>query len=61
MHKHVFLIGEKDPVEFKEQLASQTLDLELHDCDEEVKEGDEVPKFSYGRAKFHLKDLLNQH
>lgn len=61
MHKHVFLTGGKDPTEFSEQLASKTCDLELHDCDEEVKEGNEVPKFSYGRAKFHFKDLLNPH
>lgn len=60
MHKHVFLVGQKDPVMFAEQLASRTLNLELHDCDEEVKD-DTTPKFSYGLAKFHLKDLLNPH
>lgn len=31
MHKHVYLVGGKDPHEFREQLASKTLDLELHD------------------------------
>ena len=61
MHKHVILVGEKDPVEFGEKLASRTLDLELHDCDEEIKEGQPEAKFSYGLAKFHLKDLLNPH
>lgn len=61
MHKHVILVGEKDPVEFKEQLASRTLDLELHDCEEEIKEGEQEAKFSYGLAKFHLKDFLNQY
>ena len=31
MHKHVFLVGGKDPTEFAEQLSSHTLNLELHD------------------------------
>lgn len=61
MHKHVYLVGQKDPAEFREQLWSKTLDLELHDWDEEVKDSNEAPKFSYGLAKFHLKDLLNPH
>jgi len=59
MHKHVFLVGQKDPTEFAEQLASQTLNLELHDCEESTQEVDNKPKFSFGLAKFHLKDLLN--
>ena len=58
MHKHVWLTGHKDPVEFSEQLASKTMKLELHDCDEEIKDEDQ-PQFSYGLANFHLKDLLN--
>ena len=61
MHKHVYLVGQKDPHEFSEQLASKTLDVELHDWDEEVKDTTENPKFSFGLAKFHLKDLLNPH
>ena len=61
MHKHVYLVGGKDPHEFREQLSSKTLDLELHDWDEEVKDPTENPKFSFGLAKFHLKDLLNPH
>ena len=56
-----FLLENKDPAEFREQLSSRTLDLELHDWDEEVKDPTEKPKFSYGLAKFHLKDLLNPH
>lgn len=62
-HKHVFLVGQKDPAEFAEQLSSKTLDLELHDCDEEIKEEDkdDPPNFSYGLAKFHLNDLLNSY
>jgi hypothetical protein len=34
----------------KEQLASGTMNLELHDCDEEFKQedGEEPPMFSYG-------------
>lgn len=61
MHKHVYLVGQKDPTEFSEQLASKTMNLELHDCDEEMKDKDDPPKFSFGLAKFHLKDLLNRH
>jgi hypothetical protein len=41
----------------KELLASKNLKLELHDCDEETKIEDAF--FSYGKAKFALKDLLN--
>lgn len=42
-------------------LSSHPLKIELHDCDEFVKldPEDEPPVFSYGCAKFSLKDLLS--
>lgn len=56
-HQHVFLLGERDQVIVKELLASKNLKVELHDCDEHTK--DDQTLFSYGKAKFALKDLLN--
>ena len=53
-------MGERNLVELQEQITRGTLKLDLHDCDEDVKaEDDEEIHFSYGRAKFSIKDLLN--
>ncbi len=57
MHKHVFLIGLQDPVQFKEFLATRYLTFELHDNDEEI-DAEEDAVFSYGVARFTLRDFL---
>lgn len=57
MHRHVFLVGRHDPVQFKELLATTLVRVVLHDCDEYVAdEGDQ--KFSNGIASFSFKDFL---
>ena len=38
MHRHVFLVGRHDPVQFKELLATTLVKVVLHDCDEYVAE-----------------------
>lgn len=38
LHKHVFLVGRHDPVQFKELLATTLVRVTLHDCDEYVNE-----------------------
>ena len=54
------LMGHRNLVELQEEFTRGTLMLDLHDCDEDIKaEDDEELHFSYGRAKFSLKDLLN--
>ncbi len=58
MHKHVFLIGQHDPVSFKEMLATKLVRVELHDCDEYMHNEEEEAKFSFGCAKFTIKDFL---
>lgn len=57
MHRHVFLIGRHDYVQFKELLATTLVKVELRDCDEYVSE-DADQNFSSGVASFTLKDLL---
>lgn len=57
MHRHVFLVGRHDPVQFKELLATKLLRVVLHDCDEYVTEDTEV-NFSNGVGTFTLKDFL---
>ena len=53
-------MGHRNLVELQEEFTRGTLMLDLHDCDEDVKsEEEEEMHFSYGRAKFSLKDLLN--
>jgi hypothetical protein len=43
----------------KEILTTNLLKVELHDCDEYVApEGEKDAKFSYGCAKYTLKDFL---
>ena len=43
-HKHVFFLGLYSPIELKEFFASKTLNIELHDCDEERENsGDKLP------------------
>lgn len=59
MHKHVFLVGTMDPIQFKELITTQIVKVELHDCDEYVAPEDEKEaKFSIGCAKFTIKDFL---
>ena len=57
MHKHVFLIGRHDYVSFRELLATTTVKVMLHDCDEYVSDATDT-NFSCGIASFTLKDLL---
>ena len=57
MHKHVFLVGRHDPVQFKEMLATKLVRVYLHDCDEYVTE-DSDAVFSVGQASFTFKDFL---
>ena len=57
MHKHVFLVGRHDPVQFKELLATTLVKVILHDCDEYVAE-DADQNFSVGVAGFTFKDFL---
>jgi hypothetical protein len=45
---------------FKENISSRTVSVELHDCDEYMADEEEAT-FSYGAAKFSLKDLLKPH
>lgn len=60
MHHHCFLLGEADQVVLKELLETQTVKIELHDSEEEVKVVDpDQPKFPFGLAKISLKDILN--
>ena len=55
----MFLVGQKDPVLFKEMLGTKLVRVELHDCDEYVAPEDEKDaKFSVGCAKFTIKDFL---
>ena len=62
MHKHVFLVGQHDPVHFREILATNVVKVELHDCDEyDSAEDEKDAKFSVGCAKFTLKDFLRPH
>ena len=57
MHRHVFLIGKHDPVQFKELLATTLVKVVLHDCDEyTADDADQV--FSVGVASFTFKDFL---
>jgi len=59
MHRHVFLVGVEDYVLLREQLATQYVQVELHDSDEYVAEEDEKEaRFSYGVAKFSFNDFL---
>lgn len=46
----------------KEMLATSIVAVELHDCDEYVKnkEDEEVAIFSAGRAKFTFRDFLRK-
>ena len=57
MHRHVFLVGRHDHVQFKELLATTLVRVVLHDCDEYTAEGDEQ-NFSCGIASFTFKDFL---
>ena len=57
MHKHVFLVGQHDPVLFKEMLATRLVRVYLHDCDEYVAEESDAI-FSVGQASFTFKDFL---
>ena len=57
LHKHVFLVGRHDPVQFKELLATTLVRVVLHDCDEYVAEDSNQP-FSVGVASFTLRDFL---
>lgn len=57
MHKHVFLVGTHDPVQFKEMLATKLVKVYLHDCDEYVA-ADSEATFSVGQAQFTFKDFL---
>mmetsp|Transcript_39722 Transcript_39722/g.38287 ORF Transcript_39722/g.38287 Transcript_39722/m.38287 type:complete len:132 (-) Transcript_39722:280-675(-) len=48
-----------DQVLLKEMLTTNLLKVELHDCDEYVApEDEEDARFSYGCARFNLKDFL---
>ena len=57
MHRHVFLVGLHDPVQFKELLATSLVRVILRDCDEYVAE-DSDANFSVGVASFTLRDFL---
>ena len=57
MHRHVFLVGLHDPVQFKEMLATKLVRVYLHDCDEYVSEDSEA-NFSLGQASYTFKDFL---
>lgn len=57
MHKHVFLVGQHDPVLFREMLATKLVRVYLHDCDEYVSDDSEAI-FSKGQASFNFKDFL---
>ena len=57
MHRHVFLVGKHDPVQFKELLATTLVKVVLHDCDEYVTD-DADNVFSVGVASFTFKDFL---
>ena len=57
MHRHVFLVGQHDHVQFRELLATTLVKVILHDCDEYMPE-DADSNFSSGIASFTLKDLL---
>lgn len=57
LHRHVFLVGQHDPVHFKELLATTPVRVILHDCDEYVSE-DADHNFSVGVASFTLRDFL---
>jgi len=47
---------------FKELLTTQLVKVDLHDSDEYVAPEDEKDaKFSYGQARFTLKDFLRPH
>lgn len=58
--KHVFLVGAMDHVQLRERLATQIVEVELHDCDEFIanKEDEANAKFSAGKAKFTFRDFL---
>lgn len=58
----MFLLGDMDHVLLKEMLATSIVSVELHDCDEYVKnkEDAEVAIFSAGRAKFTFRDFLRR-
>ena len=51
-----------DHVLLKEMLATTIVSVELHDCDEYVKnkEDEEIAIFSAGRAKFTFRDFLRK-
>ena len=57
MHRHVFLVGRHDPVQFKELLATTLVKIVIHDCDEYVSD-DADQNFSVGVASFTFKDFL---
>ena len=51
-----------DHVLLKEMLSTTIVSVELHDCDEYVKnkEDEELAIFSAGRAKFTFRDFLRK-
>ena len=58
----MFLLGDMDHVLLKEMLSTTIVSVELHDCDEYVKnkEDEELAIFSAGRAKFTFRDFLRK-
>ena len=58
----MFLIGDMDHVLLREMLATNICNVELHDCDEYIKneEGAKVAIFSAGKAKFTFRDFLRK-
>ena len=58
MQKHVFLIGQLEPVQLKEMLASNPLRIVVHDNEEYSEDKDVAQEFSVGQAVFTLRDFL---
>ena len=48
MHKHVFLVGQMDPVVLKEFFATQPMRVIVHDNDEYTGDEDAEQNFSVG-------------
>jgi hypothetical protein len=63
MQKHVFLVGLIDQIEMRELLSSRFLRVDLHDCDEYLNDPSDEERitFTYGQAKFSIKDFLKPH
>jgi hypothetical protein len=58
----VFLLGDMDHILLREMLATSNVSVELHDCDEYIKnkEDAEAAIFSAGKAKFTFRDFLRK-